>query len=116
MKFNVTKKESNVTNAEKIKIIEIDRQIENLLEQMAKSNAVVTEYINEKITSLHNEKNEILKTISEKYEKPNSNLKDILNKIKNWDTLEFEERKMIAKELIKRISLFDNEINIEWKY
>ena len=110
------KKQSNITNAEKIKIIEIDRQIENLLEQMAKSNAVVTEYINEKITSLHNEKNEILKTISEKYEKPNSNLKDILNKIKNWDTLEFEERKMIAKELIKRISLSNNEINIEWKY
>ena len=116
MKSKVTKNESNVTNAEKIKIIEIDQQIENLLEQMAKSNAVVTEYINDKITKLHNEKNEILKTISEKNEKPNSNLEDILHKINNWDTLEFDEKKMVTKELIQKIDLSDDKINIVWKY
>lgn len=110
------KKESKVTNTEKIRLIEIDQQIENLIDQMAKSNTVVTDYINDKITKLHNEKNAILQTISEKAENPRSDIHDIICKIGNWDILSFDEKKMIAKELIKKISLSDDKIDIQWRY
>ena len=101
----------------KLEIIGIENKIENLVSQIAEANSVVMEYINEKITSLDKEKNNLIEkvkmaTVENKVAEP---LDNILKRMKDWENLAMEDKKEICNSLIEKILITDEEINIVWK-
>lgn len=110
------KKENNKINELKLQIIEIDTQIENLINNLATSKSVVTDYINNRIEKLDNSKKLLLEKMQKiKVEEVNTiSAEEIIKKILNWDNLSFEDKKNICRTVIKKIKIKDNEIEIDW--
>lgn len=105
------------TNDLKLQILKIDKQIENLLNQIAESNEVVMKYINKKIASLDNTKNTILEEVK-KIALENSKsqpINDIIERVEDWNNLSLENKKEICGYFINKVLIKDNEIEIDWK-
>lgn len=112
-----TKNDDVKINQLKIEITDIDMQIENLIAQMAEGNAVVTKYINEKISSLDKRKNTLLEE-TKKYTitaSRDTQVDDMISKFTNWDDMGNEERKSVCGWFISKVNITDNEIDINWK-
>lgn len=103
----------NVKNELKARLDEITKQINNLLNFIARGIAV--DETNKKITELEKEKEMIEEKLisSEQKEKDN---KVSLNMIKNlkatWFEMDFDEQRRIIEHLIDKVVINDNEINI----
>jgi len=110
------KVEDSQSNKFKIQIIEIDRKIDNLILQLEESSKVSAKYMNAKIEKLDSEKNIILANISKNaivklnlYPK-----EELFKKVDNWEGLSLDEKKNICKFLIKKISIMETDIKIDW--
>jgi hypothetical protein len=105
-------------NELKSKLVNIDEQIGNLIEGLANGNTVAKKYINAKLEALDAEKtnteNEMKKIMLE--ENRRMPIDSYLDKIDNWDELEFEDKKQVCKALMDRVLIFDDDIDIEWKF
>lgn len=113
IKSNVNKDANKI----KLEIIAIENKIENLISQIANSNEIVMEYINKTILELDKTKNDLVEKIN-KINMSNRNvepLNKVLEKIKDWEDLDLEDKKQIANSMINKILITDEEINIEWK-
>jgi len=111
-----TEYEDTKTNKLKIKLIEIDNQIDNMINQIAEGNDIVIKYINQKIKQLDSEKNEIIEEI--KNSASNYNIVDYnktFEDIRNWDKLPLENKKDICREYIDKVFIEDDKIEIKWK-
>ncbi|MBK5239854.1 recombinase family protein [Clostridium sp.] len=104
------------TNESKLKLLEIDNQIDTLMDQLSKASGITMEYVNRRIASLDNERNIIssemkkniivdVKTLSKE---------DLLKQVDNWVNLSLEDKKNVCKYFIDVIKLRDNLIDIEW--
>ena len=102
-------------NQLKIKLIQIEEKIGNLMDKLASSNEVVMEYINKSISALDIEKKDTIAKILElsaenskpKYE--NMKLEDCINE---WKDYFFDEKKAIAKVFIKKVVVTDDMIEV----
>ena len=104
-------------NRLKIKIFEIDTQIDNLINNLAKSNNILTDYINTKIVELDSEKKDLvkqLKVCSEKVQ-ADQKLDSIFKCIDNWEESTLEQKKAVAKYLVEKIFIKDDEVTINWR-
>ena len=104
------------SNQDKIKMIELDNQISNLITSLATASTVSAEYINKRITELHEEKEKLMKNALADSQSGSEHMRKIKNDAEHWDELSFEDKKITAKSLIKKVNLSDNSINVEWKY
>lgn len=110
-------REKKVSDSQdKIKVIQIEEQIENLLKYLSTASDVTFEYINKKITDLHAEKEELMKSSLNNADNINTELEKVKKDIQHWDELSFEEKKINAKALISKVLLEDGTIEIKWKY
>ena len=98
-------------NKNKIRIAEIDKEIDGLLSNVAGANSILMEYINNKITQLDDErkqlqKDSILFTYTE-----NCIVSDHVQK---WEEISFEDKQSVVDSLIKVINIADGNIEIIW--
>ena len=109
--------ENAQANRLKIRIFEIDTHIENLVNSLAKSSIVLTDYINRKIADIDTEKKELINQLKECTEKvqPNNNMDSINKCIDNWEESTLEQKKTVAKFLNEKILIKDDEVAINWK-
>lgn len=115
--INEESKEDIEINKIKVQVIDIDKQIENLLDNLAEANQITIKYINERLEKLDKEKNKLLQEI-QKLTLENSrnvSLSDTFEKIEKWDDLDLEEKKIICKSLIDKVRIKEDEISIDWK-
>jgi hypothetical protein len=99
-----------------MRLIEIESQIENMINQIAEGNDVVIKYINQKINKLDGEKSMLMDEIKKNSISKNViDHKKIIEVIKNWDGLSIEEKKGVCQEYINKILIKDDSIDIEWK-
>ena len=87
-------------------ILEAERKIERLVNALAQSSEISASYITKEIERLHKERNRLL-------EKPRKSGSEIRKP--DFRKLDFEDKKLVAAELINRILIDGNEVNIEWK-
>lgn len=103
----------NVKNEYRVRLEEITKQINNLLNNIASGIAV--EETNKKINELEKEKETIEEKMIESEQKEKDN-KVSLNMIKNlkatWFDMDFDEQRRIIEHLIDKVIVNDNEINI----
>ena len=103
----------NVKNEYRVRLEEITKQINNLLNNIASGIAVLE--TNKKINELEKEKETIEEKLIESEQKEKDN-KVSLNMIKNlkatWFDMDFDEQRRIIEHLIDKVIVNDNEINI----
>lgn len=111
-------KNKSEINKLKIRLQEINKQIENLITNLAQGNNVVQSYINSKITELDQEKNKIDAIIQEKTleEAKHHPIEEYLDKIDHWYELEFEKKKKICRVFIKQVRITEDNIKIIWTF
>ncbi len=111
-----TGNENTKVNEAKLRLIEIENQIENLINQIAEGNEITIKYINQKISNLDNKKS-ILQEEIKQYTANKSIIDNekIFKKAKMWDKLFLEEKKQICMEYINKVFIMDDKIEIEWR-
>ncbi|MEG6571848.1 recombinase family protein [[Clostridium] cellulosi] len=106
-----TKTRENI-EVEKLKkeLNDIEMQINNLVNSIAMANDVLIGYINARVKELDKRKSEILNYLKTNFERCHS----MELPSSDFSSLSFEQKKDVAKALIKKISLTKGNIDIEW--
>jgi hypothetical protein len=100
----------------KLEVIQIDKEIKDLLDKLYKSNEVLFRYIQERIELLHKKKSDVELKLDDKVRKRKSvDIKPLVNPLDCWETLSVSEKHEVAKIMIDVIYLSDeNGINIKF--
>lgn len=97
-------------NQQKIVLSKIDQKIEKLITSLTEASEITMTYINKEIEKLDKKRNNLLKNLdAPKHETPNK-FKDVI-----FHQLSFEEKKLLVSQLIERVMVFEDEIEIVWK-
>lgn len=103
-------------NENKIRLAEIEKEIEDLLSKVSGANAILMDYLNQKVAELDAERNRLREeTLALSQQIDNTSLRAIENHVEKWDEATFEDRQAVADALIHVIRIADNEIEITWK-
>ena len=99
----------------KIRLTQIEEEIEELLSKVSGASSVLMKYIDEKVSELDAER----KVLQEEIVTANATdteggLKQITNHVKTWETLSFEDRQAVVDTLIKVIRIADGNVEITW--
>lgn len=103
-------------NELKIQQMKIDEEISSIVERFVKANDTMTEYLNNKVDELEKRKSEIVgEILALTSQKPiEIDLEQIKEFTGNWENLDLETKKRIARLFIKRITYTDEELNVEF--
>ena len=120
--FEVTKNSirNKSSEAEKIRaeLLRIETDSKKLIDRLIDADDVLFGYIQDKISELHAKKNEYEKqllTIERKVKRIDT--KPILDPLNRWDELTIEEKNALAKVMIDRIDVTDEDgINIHFSF
>ena len=112
--FEVTKnsRESRSSEAEKIKaeLLRIETDTKKLIDRLVEADDVLFGYIQNKISELHAKKNEYEKQlllIERRVKKIDT--KPLIEPLNRWDELSMEEKNALAKVMINRVDITDEE-------
>ncbi len=99
----------------KIRIAEVEKEIDSLLVKISDANRTLMNYINKRVEELDLEKQNLLEKIVElTTNKPADNIDKITDHIRMWEKLNLEGKQRIADILIKVITIEEDTIEIEW--
>ena len=103
-------------NEYKIKLSQINKEIDELLKKVITANSVLMQYINEHIEKLDEERKQISeKLISLSKESTDTDISAITDYISHWDETSLEDKILVVDALIKVIHIADGKIEITWK-
>lgn len=103
------------SQAEKVRIAEIEQEIGNLLAKVPEANKTVMEYINRRIEELDKEKQSLQQKLVEQSTNQTSGKMDkITNYVAKWDELDNDDKQRVADILIDRIDIDEDIIEITW--
>lgn len=112
-RHNMNMNDINVSQARIDRIAQIDKQVVNLLDYI--SEGIAVEETKEKIRKLQEEKEKIQKELSDEKakERKSENLKVVISDLNTaWKTMTFEEQRNIVLEVIDKVVVNDNELQI----
>ena len=104
-------------NALKIKVAQIDEKIDRLIRQLTEGSEITSQYLNRSIEQLHNEKKVYIDTIGRIQLQENHSTEsgiDIDYVINHWKCLELDDKKAVAKNIIRQIILEGKDIEIKF--
>ena len=112
-RHNMNMNDINVSQARNDRIAQIDKQVVNLLDYI--SEGIAVEATKEKIKKLQEAKEKLQKELSDEKlkERKSQNLKGVISDLNSaWKTMTFEEQRNIILEVIDKVVVNDNEIQI----
>jgi hypothetical protein len=102
-------------NENKIRLAEIDKEIDDLMSKVVGANAILMEYINNRVATLDSERKALQKeTLELTYKSDDSHFNIITNHVEKWDETSFEDKQAVVDALIKLITVADGNIEITW--
>ena len=108
-------REEQINMTKKIRLTQIEEEIEELLSKVSGASGVLMKYIDEKISELDAERKVLQEEIiTAKVTDTEGRLKQITNHVKTWETLSFNDRQAVVDTLIKVIRIADGNIEITW--
>ena len=119
--FNILTNASNYIldpdiNEYKIKILQINNEIDELFKKISNANDILMKYINERIEKLDNEKECINKKLIQLLNKSHdSNICTITDYTSLWNKISLDDKILVVDALIKVIYVSDKKIKIIWK-
>lgn len=118
--LNIEKHEASKPDAEtesiKTEIICIDSEIQKLMEKLADADSVLFDYIQKRVSALHEQKSELEKKIQTMSRKRKAiDTKPLEEPMKQWDKLTVQEKHDLAAAMIE-VVLISDETGIEVKF
>lgn len=118
--LNIAKHESNKPDAEtesiKTELVRIDNEIQKLMEKLADADSVLFDYIQKRISTLHEQKSDLEKKIQTMSRKRKAiDTKPLEQPMKQWDKLTVQEKHAVAVAMID-VVLVSDETGIEIKF
>ena len=102
-------------NKNKIRISEIENEINDLLSKVVGANAVLMQYVNERVEGLDTERKKLQEeNISLTCNQEKQNFDVISSHVQDWDNISFEDKQSVVNALIKVIHIADGKIEIMW--
>lgn len=102
-------------NKNKIRMSEIENEINDLLSKVVGANEVLMQYINERVESLDAERKKLQEeNISLTCNQDKQNFDVISSHVQDWDNISFEDKQSVVNALIKVIHIADGKIEIMW--
>ena len=103
-------------NEYKIRISQIDNEIDELLSKVVGANTVLMQYINEKIDTLDAERKQLHgEVLSLSRSQDENHLNIITDHARQWDNISFNDKQTVVDALIKVIHVANGNIDITWK-
>ena len=100
----------------KIRLTQIDEEINDLLSKVGSANSILMKYINDKVSELDTERQTLQEEIvSLTCSKTESKMGQITDHVKKWDNISFEDKQAVVDALIKVIKVANGNIEITWK-
>ena len=118
--LHIEKHEASKPDAEtesiKTEIIRIDSEIQKLMEKLADADSVLFDYIQKRVTALHEQKSELDKKMQTMCRKRKAiDTKPLEEPMEQWDTLTVQEKHELAAAMIEVVRISD-ETGIEVKF
>ncbi|MCH5211087.1 MAG: zinc ribbon domain-containing protein, partial [Oscillospiraceae bacterium] len=102
-------------NENKIRLSEIENEINDFLSKVVGANTILMEYINDKIDALDRERKELhAQILSLENYKPKQNIDVISNHVDAWEKTSYEDKQSVVDAMIKVIHIADGNIEIQW--
>ena len=115
LSYKTEKKNNPKINENKIRLSEIDNEINDLLSKVIGANSVLMEYINKKVEQLDAERKSIQEEILLlTHNQGIKNFDTISNHVDAWEGISFEDKQAVVDALIKVIHIADGNIEITW--
>ena len=102
-------------NENKIRITQIDKEIEELLAKVIGANETLMQYINEKVDALDAERKRLKEEVLSLTCTHEGGLNAITDHVERWHGTSFEDKQTVADALIKVIRIANGSIEITWK-
>lgn len=99
----------------KIRIEAIDKEISLLLDKITAANETVMQYINNRVASLEDEKEELYAEIARLDNECGNNTEEISSYMEHWEELTVSDKITVTDALIESIYASNNSIEIKWK-
>ena len=107
---------SQRSTEKKIRLTQIDEEINELLDKVAGANNVLMKYINDKIAELDAARQTLQEELlAETVTDTTGKVKQITNHVGKWDSLSFEDKQAVVDTLIKVIRIANGNIEITWR-
>lgn len=107
--------EAQKNMTKKIRLTQIEEEIEELLSKVPGAGTVLMKYINEKIVKLDTERKSLQDELAADYAiNTEGSLTQRTNHEKLWKTLSFEDRQAVVDLLIRVIKISDGNMEITW--
>ncbi len=105
--------QTNMTK--KIRLTQIEEEIEELLSKVSGAGSILIKYIDEKVSELDAQRKFLQQELvtegsADTKQKP----AQITGHVKTWETLSFEDRQAVVDILIKVIRIADGNLEITW--
>ncbi len=110
--------QSPAVNKLKMRLETVSTQIDNLVDRIAETSSAIGKVLEEKLESLIKERESVEAEIR-KYSSgaPQAlTYKDVLPMLSEFDEMPIENRSVIARQFIQKILLWDDKIEIVWKF
>ena len=105
---------SSKVNKYKIRIAEIEQEIDDLLSKVVGANEILMQYINSRVEALHSERRQLGEKTTVIHQQDIHAMDVITNHMKAWEDTTFEDKQAVADALIKVITVADGNIEITW--
>ena len=107
---------SRQSTEKKIRLTQIDEEINELLAKVAGANSVLMKYINDKIAELDAARQTLQEELlAETVTDATGKVRQITNHVEKWDSLSFEDKQAVVDTLIKVIRIANENIEITWR-
>jgi len=102
-------------NETKVRLTEIDNEINDLLSKVVGANAILMEYINNKVEALDAERRRLQEEAEALCNKTNGGFLNVItDHVEKWEETSFEDKQAVVDALIKVITIADGNIEITW--
>lgn len=103
-------------NSIKLKLISVENQIEHIINQICNAGEALTRLLNSKAEALITEKESLQKELEKETSAVRTAYYDDIKKcIDNWDGNSIEQKKIVARDMIKQVTVKNKNIDIDWK-
>lgn len=117
-KLSDEKSSSTIPKVSKIKIrlTQIDEEINDLLSKVGSANNILMKYINDKVSELDTERQNLQEEmVTLTCSDTENHIGQITDHVKKWESISFEDKQAVVDALIKVIKVANGNIEITWK-
>ena len=102
-----------------IKLEQITAEINSLMDKVSSANSVLMEYINKRVSELDAQSKtyrQQLIELSATMSTPRHDMIELAERLDHWEELDYDDRRIVVDELVQKVAVTDQTVDIQWRY